>query len=513
MRASARCLMLLLILAACWNGLPGVSSPPAAHALDDAERLWTVGARAFEDGLYDLSIRMLDRLVDRFPSDPHVGEASLLIGQARLSQKGFQSALDAFRRAQGVTPPPGQPGEPRFWEAETLFRMKRFEEARDLYERVVADHGSSPVAADALYGLAWSDLELKKSDVAVADFRRLLFAYPEHRSAPSATFYLARTLVDLKRPDEAVALLRAFPTKYPGHRLAPDSRYLLGQALLASGDSKEGLSELRAFAANYPNHDLAPQARRLAADAVMKKGSKAELDERVQAAPRAVAADGGGTVRRRGDRLEARAPARCGGRLGASAQGVPRPRPGRARRARAGAGGLHAERVEGRLGAGSVRREQLRVGRAGRGPGAARRERAAAQALSDRLPGLPAGRRGARAGAGPALPLARGHRARHGGAAAVGAGREVLRGSRGEEPRYDAAQLGEGAARRRRRQAQAGRGPAEARAEIGGARAEEVARETSLDPRHPDRGPARLLDRKRAARPRARSRSSCRRPR
>ena len=102
--------MLFLILAACWNGLPGVSSPPAAHALDDAERLWTVGARAFEDGLYDLSIRMLDRLVDRFPTDPHVGEASLLIGQARLSQKGFQPALDAFRRAQGVTPPPGQPG-------------------------------------------------------------------------------------------------------------------------------------------------------------------------------------------------------------------------------------------------------------------------------------------------------------------------------------------------------------------------------------------------------------------
>ena len=81
--------MLLLILAACWNGLPGVSSLPAAHALDDAERLWTVGARAFEDGLYDLSIRMLDRLVERFPADPHVGEASLLIGQAGCRRRGF----------------------------------------------------------------------------------------------------------------------------------------------------------------------------------------------------------------------------------------------------------------------------------------------------------------------------------------------------------------------------------------------------------------------------------------
>jgi TolA-binding protein len=157
--------------------------------------------------------------------------------------------------------------------------MKRFSDAHALYERVLADHGNSPLAGDALYGLAWSNLELKKRDLAVADFRRLLFAHPEHRSAASATFYLARTLIDLKRPDEAVVLLRAFPTKYSGHRLAPDSRYLLGQALLASGDSKEGLSELRAFAASYPSHELAPQARRLTSDAVLKKGNKAELGD------------------------------------------------------------------------------------------------------------------------------------------------------------------------------------------------------------------------------------------
>jgi TolA-binding protein len=279
MRASARSFLLFLVLAGTWGGFSGVASPPAAYAVDDAERLYTVGARAFEDGLYDLSVRLLDRFIDRFPSDPRAGEALLLVGQARLSQKGFQSALDAFRRAQGLTPPPGRPGEPRFWEAETLFRMKRYADAHDLYERVLADDPTSPIAPDALYGLAWSDLELKRRDVAVADFRKLLFAYPEHQSAPSATFYLARTLVEMKKPDEAITLLRAFPTKYPAHRLAPDSRYLLGQALLASGDSKEGLSELRAFAAEYPSHDLAPQARRLAADTVVKKGSKAELGD------------------------------------------------------------------------------------------------------------------------------------------------------------------------------------------------------------------------------------------
>src|SRR5262245_32424146 len=280
-RGLVPCALFFLVLAAPFGGLPGLPPSPAL-ALDEPERLWIVGARAFDDGLSSLSARMLDRLIERFPDNSHVPEATLLVGQARLSQKSFQSALEAFRRAQGLSPPPGRPGEPRFWEAETLFRMKRYSDAHDLYERVVADNGSSPIAPDALYGLAWTDLELKRREVAVADFRRLLSAHPDHATAASATYYLARTQVELKHPDEAVTLLRPFATKYPGNRLIPDSRYLLGQALIAAGDTREGLSELRAFVAAYPSHDLAPQARRLAADTVMKKGTKAELNDELK---------------------------------------------------------------------------------------------------------------------------------------------------------------------------------------------------------------------------------------
>jgi len=278
-RAIVLCAVFFLVSAAPWGGGPRGLSPRAAFALDEAERLWVVGAKAFDDGLYALSGRMLERLLERFPDDGHAQEATLLLGKVRLSQKTFQPALDAFRRAQGFVPPPGRPGEARFWEAEALFRMKRYSDAHEIYQRVATEYETSPIAPDALYGLAWTDLELKQREVATADFRRLLFSHPEHQTAPSATFYLARTLLDLKRPDEAVTLLRSFPTKYPGHRLVPDSRYLLGQALLAAGDNREGLNELRAFVQAYPSHDLAPQARRLAADAVVKKGTKAEQTE------------------------------------------------------------------------------------------------------------------------------------------------------------------------------------------------------------------------------------------
>ncbi len=247
--------------------------------MDESDRLWMVGEHAFLDGLYPLSRRILERFVERFPSDKRLPEATLLLGKARLSDGAFEPALQTFRKAQSFSPQPGKPEEARFWEAETLFRMKRYTDAHGTYEKILAAEPASPLAADALYGLGWADLQLKRREQAAADFRRLVTTYPQHPTAGSATFYLARTLVELKRADDAVELLRALPTKYPDHRLLPDARYLLGQALLAGGHTDEGVAELRAFVAAYPGHELTAPARRVVVDTLLKQGRKAELAE------------------------------------------------------------------------------------------------------------------------------------------------------------------------------------------------------------------------------------------
>jgi TolA-binding protein len=278
-RVLLTCAVFVAVFAGQWMVGTFEISPRPAHALDEAARLWTVGSRAFDDRLYALAARTLERFVQQFPTDPRAADATLLIGKARLSERALQPALDAFRRAQAMSPPPGQRGEARFWEAETLFRMKRYDDAREVYEDVVSQHKGSPVIPDALYGLAWCDLELGRREAAVADFRRLLADYPDHSSAASATYHLARALVELKHPEEAVPLLRSFVSRYPSHALTPDARYLLGQSLIATGETSDGIGELRAFTRAYPKHDLAAQARRVVADAVVKKGTKTEQAE------------------------------------------------------------------------------------------------------------------------------------------------------------------------------------------------------------------------------------------
>src|SRR6266436_7750367 len=254
-----------------------VSPAGPAQALDEPDRLMLVGEKAYEDGLYALSRRMLERFLERFPSDKRAGEATLLLGKARLSQGSFEAAADAFKKTEGFTPVPGKPQEARFWEAETLYRMKRFSDARAAYARVVAAEPASPLLPDALYSMGYADLELKRRDAAAADFRRLIKEFPDHATAPSATIQLARALIETKHADEAVAVLEPFAKKYPEHKLLPEARYYLARARLADGDTAEGVAELRTFARTYPGHELVASARRVALETQIKAGKKKEL--------------------------------------------------------------------------------------------------------------------------------------------------------------------------------------------------------------------------------------------
>jgi TolA-binding protein len=204
---------------------------------------------------------------------------TLLLGKARLAQGSLDAALEAFRKTEGFSPVPGKPQEARFWEAETLYRLKRFTDARAAYARVLSADPASPLLPDALYSMGWAEIELKRRDAAVLDFGRLVKEFPDHSTAPSASIQLARILVEMKRSDEAIAVLEPFQTRYPEHRLGPEARYYLARARLAAGDTDKGVAELRAFARTYPGHELAPAARRVAVDTQIKAGKKKELGE------------------------------------------------------------------------------------------------------------------------------------------------------------------------------------------------------------------------------------------
>jgi TolA-binding protein len=178
-----------------------------------------------------------------------------------------------------MSPSPAEAHELRFWEAEALFRLKRYVDARSAYDDVIRTDASAPFAADALYGYGWTELELKRPEPAVTAFREFLSTWPQHPHAASATYQLARALVELKRYSEALPLLTSFAGKFPNDRLAPDVEYLLAWSRLQSGDTKTGLAEMRRFVDAHPSHPQAGEGRKLIAKALPKTGSRGELQE------------------------------------------------------------------------------------------------------------------------------------------------------------------------------------------------------------------------------------------
>ena len=171
-----------------------------------------MGERAFADGLYPIARRALDRFVVEYPSDTRIAPAMLLLGRSRLALGEPDKALDAFRRLRPIATLPAQQVEGRFWEAESLYRLKQFAAARAAYDDVLGKDAASPLAPEALYGLGLSELELKRPEPAIKAFRDLLASWPDHANAAPATFYQAQALSDLKRYAEAVPLLRDFAT-------------------------------------------------------------------------------------------------------------------------------------------------------------------------------------------------------------------------------------------------------------------------------------------------------------
>ena len=273
----------LQLLTACLLLLSAVLAAPPANALSERERLWLVGERAEADGLHGLAKHALARFVDQFRDDPRLPEAVLRLGRALLALGETDAALDQFRRAQGFIPPPGRPMETKFWEGEALFRVKRYAAAAIAYDTVVRSDATSPLAPDALYGYAWTQLELGSSMDAIKAFQDLVETWPDHPLTPSAAFYLGRTLVEEGRAVEAQPYLEAFRWKYPRHKFSPEAQYLLGWSRIKSGDARSGLADLKAFVDAHPNHPQAAAAQRLITQTVARHGEPAEMGKALTA--------------------------------------------------------------------------------------------------------------------------------------------------------------------------------------------------------------------------------------
>jgi tetratricopeptide (TPR) repeat protein len=183
------------------------------------------GRRAGRDGsdplAFDQAVDVLHAMLDKFAADPHaaveVRLARLALGELLVDAGRWREAetqLALFVKAGGDGPPPDQLA---WWQAECAFNLNRYDEARELYERLYANWRAKKGEAglgDETYrtasmriGQCWIRLKEPQWVRALVAFLRARQDFQESPIGAEIAVSIARCYAELNRDDESVAEL------------------------------------------------------------------------------------------------------------------------------------------------------------------------------------------------------------------------------------------------------------------------------------------------------------------
>jgi len=159
--------------------------------------------KAYEDGFYEVSLGMLERLQKEYAADSsEAKQARLLSGQCYFQQGRYLEALNIF---EGLITDP-ECGNFKdalyFWMAEVHFKGSNFEKAAMFYQKLIAEFPQSSYAAAAYYSLGWSLSQTGQYRQAVQTFKNLLEKFPSEPQSKDAAFKLIECLYNLKEYSE-----------------------------------------------------------------------------------------------------------------------------------------------------------------------------------------------------------------------------------------------------------------------------------------------------------------------
>jgi len=167
----------------------------------DGELLF-MAKKAYEDGFYEVSLGMLERLNKEYPGSSYALQATLLSGQCYFYQGRYLEALNIFE----VLSNNPQSGSFRdalyFWMGEVHFKGNNFEKSALLYQKLIDNFPRSSFAPAAYYSLGWSFSQLGRFNLAAQTFKILMEKFPNEPQSKDAAFKLIECLYNLKEYSE-----------------------------------------------------------------------------------------------------------------------------------------------------------------------------------------------------------------------------------------------------------------------------------------------------------------------
>lgn len=206
------------------------------HALE--QRLTSLESIA-KNGLVDMQsqVEALKQEISRLKGDLELATHNLDLVQQR--QKDLYADTDSRLRKIESAPAPAaqvpvaEPAAPvaaaekeseeqkRLDAANALSKESKHKDAFGAYDKFLKDYPDSPMAAEALYGLGYSQFALKNYKSAIATQQKLLEMHADSAKAPDAMLNMANSQIQLGQVAAAKKTLRDLLKNYPNSDVTP----------------------------------------------------------------------------------------------------------------------------------------------------------------------------------------------------------------------------------------------------------------------------------------------------
>jgi Tfp pilus assembly protein PilF len=212
---------------------------PAQAQMPDAEARFNAGLTHLRDGRIKMAIEEFKRAIKEDKDNPYFYKG---LGLAYASEKSFDDAIAAFRKALDINP---YYVDVRNDLGSALVLSGRREEGKKEFLEAFNDP-TNPTPEVSSRNLGQAFFEEKRYDEAFNWFKTSL---SRNKAYPDAYLGLVDTLVALGRLDEAVAQLEIAVAEVPDH---PPLMLALGEAYFRAGRFAEARKQLEAVAGKDP---------------------------------------------------------------------------------------------------------------------------------------------------------------------------------------------------------------------------------------------------------------------
>jgi len=211
-----------------------------------AESLFNLGSRSFAEGKFPEAIEQFTAIGQRFPQHPLAAAGDVHAGYVHFQLKDFPAAIEQFQKAAQS---PAQGPTASFWIGLSYKEQENFEKAAEAFRQLdPAVKQTKPLGAEVAFHWGDSEFRLRHFDQARELFLEAVRRDPAGEQADDALYLATDAAVRGGHLPDALRMYEQFRRDYPNSGLTLLEEIVRGRALFEQGDELEKTNKEAAIA-------------------------------------------------------------------------------------------------------------------------------------------------------------------------------------------------------------------------------------------------------------------------